>query len=116
MVGKGEAVRWDRECVFRGGNIMSHIYLIAYAIAGLLAAGMTMKVFPPMEGFRPGLAIRLLAVLIFSALWPVLLLLGGWYFVTGYFRAEPKPTPASAAIRIDLVGAKAASWQGSKPR
>ena len=61
--------------------MMSNIYLIAYVIAGLATAVATMIIFPPVEGFRPPLALRLIAIVVFASLWPILVLLLGFTIV-----------------------------------
>lgn len=94
---------------------MSHIYLIAYIVVGLFTAIGTMRVFPPMEGFRPGLALRLLALVVFVTLWPVLISLAVWYYAMGYFgRKRESPTKIS---KVEFVAAdRIRPLQGSKPR
>ena len=94
---------------------MFNIYLTAYTLMGLATALATMRIFPPMEGFRPGITIRLLAVTVFTALWPILVSLAAWYLLVGHFGRNRisvhSPTTHDFATTESLP-----SWQGSKPR
>ena len=96
---------------------MSIIYLCLYVAVGFVAALITMLVFPPMEGFRPKLSLRVLAICVFTALWPVLVLLAAWYLGVGYMNRNKESVQDSSVSNIELVAAKPLSgFQGSKPR
>ena len=57
-----------------------------YLIAGIITAAVTIRVFPPMEGFRPRLSLLLLAITVFVLFWPVLVLLAMWYHFTAFLQ------------------------------
>ena len=94
---------------------MPHIYLIAYIIAGLVTAIATMRIFPPMAGFRPGLPLRMFALLIFVTLWPVLISLAVWYLAMGYIGRHRDRSVEPRGV--DLMGTEhLGQLHGSKPR
>ena len=53
--------------------------LIGYLVAGLITAAVTMYIFPPVEGFRPHIALLITTLVVYTLLWPVLVLLALWY-------------------------------------
>ena len=71
--------------------------VIGYLIAGLITAGITMYVFPAVEGFRPKMLTVITAVSVFTAFWPVLVLLAIWYNATSYYRNSRQPRPVRNA-------------------
>jgi len=96
---------------------MSNIYLYLYVAVGLVTAVVTMWVFPPMEGFRPKLMLRIVATCVFTALWPILVSLAAWYFGVGYLNRNRTANSDSSISSIDLIAAKQMpGFQGSKPR
>lgn len=76
-------------------------YLV-YAVLGMITAVVTIRVFPPMEGFRPGLSTLLLACSVFVVLWPVLVLLALWYNATG--RSRPANVHLQPHAPASLTG------------
>lgn len=86
--------------------------LVTYAAIGLAAAVTTLRIFPPMEGFRPSLSVRLSAGLVFALLWPFLVLLAAWYFWVGHSNRTQSEVPIN-------LGTPVATYQQmpiSKPR
>ncbi|MCZ6656802.1 MAG: hypothetical protein O7C67_05855 [Gammaproteobacteria bacterium] len=65
---------------------------ISYLLVGLITAGITMYIFPPMEGFRPKLSIVMTAIVVFTLLWPAIVLMALWYFVRTYAQAHNERT------------------------
>ncbi len=62
--------------------MFSGIFACAYLVVGLITAGVTITVFPPLEGFRPKPGTFFLALATFTLLWPVLVGLALWYGLT----------------------------------
>lgn len=93
--------------------------LACYVGIGLITALVTLRVFPPMEGFRPNLGLRLLAVVVFVTLWPLLVSLALWYLTIGHLgrtheRAETTEPPMAG---LDLAGpGQMQTAHASKPR
>lgn len=59
--------------------------IFVYAAIGLAVSIVTLRTFPPMEGFVPKLSVRMLAGLVFATLWPFLVVLATWYLCLGSF-------------------------------
>jgi hypothetical protein len=74
----------------------------AYLLAGMITAGVTLTVFPPVEGFHPRPGIIVLALITFTLLWPVLVGLALWYALVSYSRRREladRPPAAHLARR-----------------
>lgn len=96
---------------------MSSIYLVLYVALGIVTAIATMCVFPPMEGFKPRLILRVLAIGVFTLLWPILVALAAWYLSVGYLNRSKRTRSGSSVQNVDLVRVEPLSgFQGSKPR
>ena len=93
---------------------MLDIYLTTYGLIGLVTAITTMRVFPPMEGFKPGLSMRLIAILVFTTLWPILISLAVWYMMLGYL-GRNREEIVNSTSREFASAETLSNWQ-SKPR
>lgn len=92
--------------------------LLAYAALGLVAAVATLRIFPPMEGFRPSMSVRISAGFVFALLWPFLVMLAAWYFWIGHNRRVRKEQVCDGTTSMSL-GGHVATYQHmpiSKPR
>ena len=89
-------------------------YAIAYVVLGLISAGVTMAIFPPLGGFRPGLGLRLVATIAFTVLWPLLVGMAVWYLAVGYLhRIETARPQTHLDLRSQPIGRAQAT---TKPR
>ena len=96
-----------------------------YLLIGAITAAVTVKVFPPIEGFRPKLSVLATAIGVFVLLWPVLALLAVWYHLTGKLQrrkvlhrapesaSEPRLEPA---LHSHLGQAASLQRMSAKPR
>lgn len=82
---------------------IENAFIFGYVILGIVTAAVTMRIFPPMEGFRPGASTLVTACAIFVLLWPVLVLLAVWYGLTTCSRKHRKSVAYSSAP-LDLSG------------
>lgn len=78
--------------------------LFVYCLVGAVVSFVTMRVFPPMEGFQPTLSLRLVAAMVFAFLWPVLVLLAVWYLSVGYLNRNyvTRNSIHESKVAIDL--------------
>ena len=84
-----------------GGRSMIWAILTVYLFAGVITAIVTVCVFPPMEGFRPKIHVRMLALAVFVFLWPVLSLLCVWYLgVVHWSRSRDDIVERQVGIKI----------------
>jgi hypothetical protein len=56
--------------------------LVVYLLIGTIVAIVTMVVFPPVEGYRPSLRLVMFGLGVFTLLWPILVGLALWYYLT----------------------------------
>jgi hypothetical protein len=70
---------------------------IGYLVVGFAAAGFTLAVFPPLEGYRPPLPWLILAVVSYVILWPFLAMIGLGYVVGRRYHGETLPDGTPAA-------------------
>ena len=92
--------------------------LAAYVLVGAVVSFTTLRIFPPMEGFKPSLTVRFSAGLVFAVLWPFLVLLAAWYLTIGYLNRNKSSKLRSECSSVEL-GAEVALHQQipiSKPR
>ena len=59
---------------------------VVYFTLGALCACAMIAAFRPIEGYRPSLGIYLLAFVVFSLFWPIILLLSIVYFIGTIYR------------------------------
>lgn len=90
-------------------------WVLGYLVAGAVTTSVTFFVFPPMEGFRPHLALKLLAFLVFMVLWPVLLALAVWYLSVGYLNRNKQET-VERRKTVEIPPSAMGSLQATKPR
>jgi hypothetical protein len=74
---------------------------IGYLVVGLAAAGFTLAVFPPQEGYRPPLLWLILAVVSYVILWPFLAMIGLGFVIGRRYNGESLSdgTPATRPTR-----------------
>ena len=61
---------------------------VTYLVAGIVAAIITMLVFPPEKGHRPSIPLQLGAATIFVAFWPMLAAMCVWYYYRTYLLVQ----------------------------
>lgn len=90
-------------------------FVAVYLVVGLLTAVVTVRTFPPMEGFQPKLRVRLLAVSVFAVLWPVLLLLCIWYLGVAHWGRSCDVAP-DGRVGVELPAKSMQGMPAPKPR
>ncbi len=90
-------------------------WVMGYLVAGALTTLVTLFVFPPMEGFRPHPALKLLAFVVFMLFWPVLLALAVWYLSVGYLNRNNQEA-VERRKPVELPPSAMGSLQTTKPR
>ena len=90
--------------------------LVMYAVVGLAVSCITLRIFPPMEGFQPSLGVRASAGLCFAILWPFLVLLALWYLAVGYLGRTRQQKPLAESHASIELASHAHMTVPSKPR
>ena len=93
--------------------------VLLYLSVGFAVAAVTMRVFPPIGSFRPKASVVLAAWVVFSVLWPVLVLLTFWYLGAGYYnRSRFMARIHDSHVTVDLSRTATSLQQlpATKPR